>query len=84
MPKVHRRFVKGLHRQWLLHDVSGIILATAAGAVLVDRVATWPRDRLSAAIEIAVVSAVLVAIAATGSSWARQKVIGRWSERSAR
>jgi O-antigen/teichoic acid export membrane protein len=84
MPKVHRRFVKGLHRQWLLHDVSGIILATAAGAVLLDRVATWPRDRLSAAIEIAVVSAVLVAIAATGSSWARQKVIGRWSERFAR
>jgi O-antigen/teichoic acid export membrane protein len=78
VPKIHGRFVKGLHVQWLLQDIGAIVLLTVVGASLAHVFVKWPQERLSVAIGIVMVSLMLLAIAATGSSWMRATVTGKW------
>jgi O-antigen/teichoic acid export membrane protein len=78
VPKVHARFVKGLHRQWLLWDVGTIVLASVLGAAFARWLNIWPQDRLLSAMWIAAVSIVLSAIAATSSSWLRLVIGNKW------
>jgi O-antigen/teichoic acid export membrane protein len=83
VPRVHRRFMGGLHVQWLLHDIAGIVLATAAGAVFIRLFFTWPEDRALTALGVVAVSAALMAAAIAGSPWLRERISGRWSARLA-
>lgn len=83
VPKVHGRFVKGLHVQWLLRDVASIALLTVIGAGLANGLLQWPQERAQVAMEIAVVSLALLVIAAAGSSWVRETISGRWRVRFA-
>ena len=83
VPKVHGRFVKGLHAQWLVRDVGAIALLAATGAALVHGWVQWPQDRTQLTIWIAVVSLALLAIAAGGSSLIRETVTARWRARFA-
>lgn len=83
VPKVHGRFVKGLHTQWLLRDVGAIVLLTVTGAVVAHGLVTWPQGRVQVAMGIAVLSLALLAIAAAGSSWVRETISGRWRTRFA-
>jgi O-antigen/teichoic acid export membrane protein len=76
VPKVHGRFMKGLHMKWLGRDVSVIVILTAAGVALVHGTMVWPRERLTVAIEIAILSAAALGIAAAGSSWVREALSG--------
>lgn len=78
IPKVHDRLVKGLHLQWLLRDVSVIVLLTIAGAAVAQWLLTWPQERISVAMEIVMLSAGLLAVAAAASSWIRGALISRW------
>ena len=81
LPRVHGRFVKGLHAQWLLQDLGSIVLLTSACAALVKIWVVWPQDRLLIAIGIVVVSLGLLAIAAVGSSWVRDEISRKWRRR---
>ncbi|NDP61895.1 oligosaccharide flippase family protein [Polaromonas sp.] len=81
VPKVHRRFVKGLHTQWLLRDLGTTVFLTVAAAALAHGLVTWPHERASLAMGIAFVSLVVVVIAAVGSSWVRATISGRWHAR---
>ncbi|WP_210546248.1 lipopolysaccharide biosynthesis protein [Rhodoferax sp. PAMC 29310] len=83
VPKVHRRFVKGLHTQWLLRDVGAIVLLTVLGALLAHSLVTWPHDRGQLAVGIAVMSLAMVAIAAIGSSLVRETIGSKWRARFA-
>jgi O-antigen/teichoic acid export membrane protein len=74
VPKVHGRFVKGLHTQWLLRDVGAIVLLTVAGAALANGFVKWPQERLPLALAISAVSFTMLLIAATGSSWVRETI----------
>lgn len=79
VPKVHSRFVKGLHTHWLLRDVGAVALLTViSAALLAHGLVTWPQERVQVTMEIAVVSLALLAIAAAGSSWVRETISGRW------
>ena len=81
VPKVHRRFVKGLHMQWLLRDIgTTVCLAVVAGS-LAYALVTWPQERLSVTMGIVVLSLVVLTIAAIGSSWVRETISGRWRAR---
>lgn len=77
VPKVHRRFVKGLHIQWLLRDVGATVCLTVVGAALAHGLVKWSQARMPVAIEIAVVSLGLLAIAASGSAWVREAISSR-------
>jgi len=81
VPKVHGRFDKTLHANWMLHDISAIALVTLAGISLLYLFPAGPQQRLPVAAGIALISVLLVALAATGSSWVRGMVRRRWGAR---
>ncbi|RJG02934.1 oligosaccharide flippase family protein [Noviherbaspirillum sedimenti] len=78
LPIVHRRFVKGLHTQWLVRDLGAIVLTVLTGAVMAQRFLEWPQTRLSVAVEIGILSLLLLAISAGSSSWVRQTIRIKW------
>jgi O-antigen/teichoic acid export membrane protein len=79
VPTVHQRFVKGLHREWLLNDVAAIVILSAGCSALMWHIVNWPNTRMRAALVIVLLSGILVVIAAAASSWVRQKAIGQRS-----
>jgi O-antigen/teichoic acid export membrane protein len=78
VPKVHRRFVKGLHKVWLLHDLAGIIFVTGVCSAVMQKMVVWPVGRASVAIVISSFGFTLVVIAGTASSWIRETINRRW------
>lgn len=81
VPKVHGRFVKGLHVRWLLRDIGTIVTVTVVSAALVHGLVRWPKERVPDAMGIVAVSLTLLAIAAAASSWVRGAVRGIWRAR---
>ncbi|MFC4930076.1 oligosaccharide flippase family protein [Massilia sp. GCM10023247] len=71
VPRIHRRFSKGLHHVWLLRDVGGILLPAAAAGALLHQLIQWPMQRGPAAIVLAAASLATLAAAAAGSPSAR-------------
>lgn len=74
VPLVHRRFVKGLHRQWLLIDIGSIALPCIGGATLLLNVVAWSNDRLPIFITLITVTLGIVAISASGSNIFRCRI----------
>lgn len=78
VPLVHKRLAPGLHVKWLLHDVG----APAAVCVLVISVVamliTWPENRALVAIQMAVVSLVLLTLTLLSSKDVRALTLGRF------
>jgi O-antigen/teichoic acid export membrane protein len=83
VPKVHHRFVKGLHMQWLLRDVGMITLLSLAGVTVAHTLIKWPQERISVAIGIGMISLVLLVIAAAGSSLMRETISSKCRARFA-
>ena len=81
VPVVHRRFAKGLHKQWITWDIGTTVLLTVAAAALAHGLVVWPHERLSLAIGITIVSLAVLLVAAFGSSWVREKISVRWRAR---
>jgi len=78
VPAVHARFFNGLHLQWLLRDVSSVVLLAVLGTVMLDGLIKWPQQREAVAIGIIVAGLVVLAIAAAGSSWIRTAIGNRY------
>ena len=78
VPTVHGRFVKGLHRLWLLRDVGAIAVLTAIGAAFANGLMNWSQSRVDVAIGIAVVGIVLLILASTASSLVREMIGIKW------
>lgn len=74
VPIVHLRLIKGLHRQWLLRDVGTPILFATLAATWLNSEVNWPQGQLYVLIRICMVGIVVLAVAATGSSWIRAKI----------
>lgn len=83
-PKVHRRFAKGLHLQWLLRDVGPTICLTLGGAILAQYLVNWPKERVSVAISLSVVSLALLIVSSIGTAWLRENVLSKWRARLSR
>ncbi len=81
VPKVHGKFIHGLHIQWLLQDVVVIALLTAVGAEIAHAWMQWPQDRAQVAMRVAAVSLMLLLLAAAGSSWIRKMISEHWQTR---
>ena len=76
LPIVHRRFVKGLHIQWL-RDLSWIVLLPLVGAFTLQSLMRWPQGRLPVAFALSGVSLVLLIISAAASSSVRGRISTR-------
>lgn len=78
VPKIHRRFVKGLHAQWLLWDMGVTMCLTVFAAAIAKVLVIWPNERAYLAIYIIFLSIAILAIASFGSSWVRETIYGKW------
>jgi O-antigen/teichoic acid export membrane protein len=76
LPVVHKRFGAGLHTLWL-RDLSGIFLTSVVGVFLMDTFISWPHGRIQVVFLIALMSLLLLVLAAIGSPWMRQAIWGR-------
>ncbi|WP_235548510.1 oligosaccharide flippase family protein [Noviherbaspirillum sp. Root189] len=74
VPLVHRRFLRGLHLDWMTRDVGAIAVTGLAGAAALQWWISWPHSRMSVAAIIIVSGLFLLALTAAGSSWARDLV----------
>ena len=81
VPKVHGRFVKGLHIQWLQRDLGTTVLLTVPTVAVATYFANWQQDRLLLAAGIALMTLVSMGIAAAGSPYARQIISKNWRAR---
>lgn len=81
VPLVHRRFVKGMHVEWMLRDVGSIALLAVVVAALARGLGVWPQERTQLAAGILVVSLMLIAIAVAGSSMLRKTIGSKWRAR---
>jgi len=77
VPNVHRYFMKGLHVQWLLHDVVVPLCLPALGGGLVYALMPWSQDRLFVALQIGAISVGFLLAAVIGSTYIRAAVFGR-------
>jgi O-antigen/teichoic acid export membrane protein len=75
VPMVHMRFLKGLHRNWLIQDLGGIIALTSTVAVVVAAMVSFPTDRFLLIASLLGIGAILMLVSAFASSWARAKLI---------
>lgn len=73
VPKVHRRFVNGLHGAWL-RDIGGIVSLSLIVATLAKLTLTWSVERIPLAGTIALLGLTLVAVAALGAPTVRSRV----------
>jgi O-antigen/teichoic acid export membrane protein len=71
VPRVHRRFVKGLHKSWLQHDLAGIAVSTGLSAAVARYSVRFSSDRISVAVLVLSIGLVLVMIAGAASSCVR-------------
>lgn len=74
LPIVHRRFVKGLHTLWLLHDVMPIMVFSIIATYILKQLIVWPKSQLSVAMVIIIASMGLCVVAAISSSWIRNTI----------
>jgi len=81
VPKIHQRFVPGLHRQWLLRDVGSIVVSSTVGATLLHSLLKWPDGRLPGAFVLGLVSLLELVLAAAASSWVREVLQTGWRNR---
>ena len=83
LPIIHRRFFKGQHVSWLMHDV-GIVLGlslcvvTLGYSMAVSNRGIWPVERLPVALMITLLSMVTLAVSAMGSGLGREIIHRQW------
>lgn len=81
VPRVHNRFIKGLHTKWLFNDIVIIAIYPAIVVSFVKYVIVWPQDRAQLVVAIATVSLISLLVTAAASSIIRGKVINLWHAR---
>jgi O-antigen/teichoic acid export membrane protein len=79
IPRVHARFAKGLHAQWLVKDVGLIVVVTVAAAFSLHELVPLPQERVRLVAAIALAGLATLIIAAAGSSWVRLAVSDRFA-----
>jgi heme/copper-type cytochrome/quinol oxidase subunit 3 len=70
---VHRRYLPGFHKIWLLRSVLPIALLSFLAATVIH-VLAWPPSRELAGLQLLVISCFVLLAASFGSGWLRQRV----------
>lgn len=74
IPRVHLRFVKGLHTRWLLNDLGVIVIPTMVTAILLQNFLNWPHARSEVTLMIILVGVLILAVAVISSSIGRKLI----------
>lgn len=72
VPKVHHKFVKGLHTQWLARDIGGIAMLTFLCVATARWLVVWPQERMQVAIGVGLLSLTSLVVVASASPYARE------------
>ncbi|PVX33546.1 oligosaccharide flippase family protein [Janthinobacterium sp. 78] len=78
IPKVHRRFVKGLHTRWLFEDVIAIAFPVVIVSILIRTFFVWPEGRLELLVGILSVGVIFLIVALMASSLVRNTIRQKW------
>ena len=76
-PIAHRRFMPGLHRQWLLHDIAPAMLAAGlCGAA--SRLLPWVDGRVAVGLQLLAVAVAVLLAATTAVACGRRALLQLW------
>jgi O-antigen/teichoic acid export membrane protein len=78
VPKVHSRFYKGLHQNWLTADVIPILLSSFITGLIIYTISNLSKSRIQVALEIVAISLIMITSAIAGSSVMREKIRNLW------
>ena len=67
VPLVHRRFVKGLHRQWIAQDLIPVLVPGVLSSCALYVLLPWPQDRLEMLAILIISGMSLLLFCAAGS-----------------
>ena len=67
VPFVHHRFVRGLHRVWLLKDVVFTSTPAIVCACLAQHFTTWPKDRYLITVQLIILGLMLLGVSSLSS-----------------
>jgi O-antigen/teichoic acid export membrane protein len=73
VPRVHRRFIKGLHIRWLFNDVCLIFFIALITVIIARAAIVWPTTRLLTWFELGLLGGAILFIAAFGVEPIRQR-----------
>lgn len=82
VPMVHRRFAKGLHRQWLIHDLGLIAFPSALVAMGLFFLVRRSSSRIVELVWIAFFGVLLLIVSTSASKFARGIFVNKWKKRS--
>ena len=74
VPLVHRRFVTGLHRQWMVQDLIPVLVPGLLAASVLHKLLSWSEARLEVLAWVLMTGAVVFIFSAAGSGQARSIV----------
>jgi O-antigen/teichoic acid export membrane protein len=81
-PMVHRRFAKGLHHQWLIHDLGLIAFPSALVAMGLFFLVRRSSSRIVELVWIAFFGVLLLIVSTSASKFARGIFVNMWKKRS--
>ena len=74
IPKVHKRFVNGLHGRWMTEDIGGVLLFTLVGAAVAKWCVVWGQARAEVMAGLVILGIGMVFLAAIGAPWVRETI----------
>jgi O-antigen/teichoic acid export membrane protein len=80
VPLVHLKFIKDMHRAWLVWDVGVISLLAIVATIFLASTSTWPQNQLGVALQLVLFGLMTLIVASIGSGWAREWVRSLWYE----
>ena len=75
VPLVHGRFVRGLHRQWLVQDLIPLLIPALLSASALYALLPWPQTRISILLLLLIIGITISASCAAGSQRVRNIVL---------
>lgn len=72
-PLVHRRFLPGIHAEWLKDDIGSLVLPVVVMGWMLHLILAVPIGRLGAGFQVIGVGMGLMVVCLMGSSWGRRK-----------
>lgn len=71
IPRIHERFEQGLHKKWMLIDITPIFFIALVTTIAVDQLITLPAGRVAISLVISGVGVFVLVSASFASSWVR-------------
>jgi len=71
VPLVHRKFVKGLHGQWLTQDLLMVFVPGLLAASVLNALLPWPEARLEVLTRVLIASVAVLVFSAAGAGRVR-------------